>query len=146
MPEEWMQMKDETISSGNVLHWVDGTKYVEVMYAKSVSEARDCIEFLEDRLIPARLENTRELTQNCGVAVLVPADRFVEASEVLSAREEADSGDSDVESEDELEGADDDLDEDDEDEDDEFDDDEDEDDDDEEDDDEEEEVESSDDF
>ncbi|HKQ49987.1 MAG TPA: hypothetical protein VJZ71_18070 [Phycisphaerae bacterium] len=118
-------MKDETMGSGNVLHWVDGTKYVEVMFAKSVSEARECIGFLEDQLIPARLENTRELAQNCGVAVLVPADRFVDASELLAAREEEEGTDSDVESDDELEDADDDVEEEEEDEDDEFDDDED---------------------
>lgn len=136
-----MQMMDEGMNSGNVLHWVDGTKYVEVMFAKSVNEARDCIGFLEDRLIPARLENTRELSQTCGVAVLVPADRFVEASEVLAARDEDEGADSDVDSEDELEDLDDDLDED-EDDDDEFEDE----DDDDEDDDEDEEVEESDGF
>jgi hypothetical protein len=120
-------MKDENMSSGNVLHWVDGTKYVEVMFAKSVSEARECIGFLEDQLIPARLENTRELAQNCGVAVLVPADRFVDASELLAAREEEEGADSDVEGDDDLEDADDDAeDEEEDDEDDEFDDDDDE--------------------
>lgn len=126
-------MKDETMGSGNVLHWVDGTKYVEVMFAKSVSEARECIGFLEDQLIPARLENTRELAQNCGVAVLVPADRFVDASELLAARDEEEGVDSDVESDEDLEDADDDADDEEEDdEDDEFDDDDDEDEDDEE--------------
>lgn len=136
-------MKEESMGSGNVLHWVDGTKYVEVMFAKSVSEARECIGFLEDQLIPARLENTRELAQNCGVAVLVPAERFVDASELLAAREEEGGAESDVESEDDLEDADDDVDEDEEEEeDDDFDDD----DDDDEEEDEEEEIEGAGDY
>ncbi len=134
-------MMDEGMGSGNVLHWVDGTKYVEVMFAKSVNEARSCIGYLEDRLIPARLENTSELSQNCGVAVLVPAERFVEASEVLASRDEDADTENDMEGEDELEDVDDDLDDEDDDEEDDFDDDDDDDDEDED-----EEVEESDSF
>lgn len=58
--------------------------FVEVIFAKSVDEAEDHRTILEERSIPALVEPAPEEPSQSGVAVLVPSDRLVEASEVLT--------------------------------------------------------------
>ena len=119
-------MVDEARDSDNVLDQVDAASYVEEMFAKGLAEANLCCEYLEKQQIPARLESASVVTRASGVAVLVPADRFLEASELLAARlqgdiDEESAGDDEL---DELDDdAEDDLDDDDDDDDDDIDDD-----------------------
>jgi len=58
--------------------------FVEVIFAKSVDEAEDHRTTLEGRSIPAFVEPAPEEPSLCGVAVLVPSNRLIEASEVLT--------------------------------------------------------------
>jgi hypothetical protein len=119
-------MVDEAHDSDNLLDQADIASYVEVMFAKSLAEANLCCDYLGKQQIPARLESAAIVSRANGVAVLVPSDRFIEASELLASRLQ---GDIDDDSADEgLDELDDDADElDDDDDDDDFDDDDDED-------------------
>jgi hypothetical protein len=112
-------MVEEGLDSGNALDRTENGQFVEVMFAKSTDQASVCCDFLEQQQIPARLEPAAVSARSSGVAVLVPADRLVEASELLASLahdEEEEVGDEDVDDvDDELDGEDDDLDEDDED-------------------------------
>lgn len=62
--------------------------YVEVMFAKSLDEATGCRSYLEEQRIPALIEQVRRGRAGIGVAVLVPENRLVEASEYLAARDQ----------------------------------------------------------
>jgi len=95
--------------------------FVEVMFAKSKSEASQCCQVLGEQSIPARVEDDDPAAHLCGVAVLVPAAQFLEASELLASLSQHDD---DLEADYEDEEEDEELD-DEEDYDDEFDDDED---------------------
>lgn len=109
-------MVDEGVGSGNILDGVgiEPENFVEVMFAKSVAEAKDCCGFLAQQHIAARIEVDPDVSRRCGIAVSVPADRLVEASELLAARsqededEEDDDYDDDYDDEDEDEYEDDD--------------------------------------
>lgn len=114
-------MMDETMATANTLQSAGEVEFVEVMFARTMEEARDCVSFLLERDVPARIESQPGMQPAYGVAVLVPGDRMIEASEMLAAR--ADDEEEEEEEEDEFE---DDLEDDfDDDEDDDFDDDED---------------------
>jgi hypothetical protein len=58
--------------------------FVEVIFAKSVDEAEDHRTTLVGRSIPAFVEPTPEEPAQSGVAVFVPSNRLIEASEVLT--------------------------------------------------------------
>lgn len=135
-------MMDHNMAATDTLNSTHEEELVEVMYARTVGEAKACIRELLASDIPARMESGMGLGD--GVAVLVPADRLILASEILAAK--ADDDEDEEEDEETAEDDTDDADEEFDDEDEEFDDDEDEDDLDDDDDDEEEEFEDDDDF
>lgn len=118
-------MMDETMGPSNTMNCTGEKDFVEVMFARSMPEARDFVSYLLEQEIPARLENTGGAVPACGVAILVPSDRMIEAAELLAARVDAEDDSDEVEGEEEFDDLDDDYDDED-DEDDEFDDDDDE--------------------
>ena len=99
-------MMDE--GSRKVLDKVGGADYVEVMFAKTLEEAKACCSLLEEENIPARYEKSADATDD-GIAILVPEDHFVDATEILSSRtqEHVDEDDEDLAVDDELENIDD---------------------------------------
>ncbi len=115
-------MMDEKMSTSNTLNCTSEKDFVEVMFAKSMPEARECVGYLLEQEIPARLENTGGAVPACGVAILVPNERLIEASELLAARADCVEDVEEPESEEEFDDLDDDFDDE---EDDDFDDDED---------------------
>jgi len=59
--------------------------YVEVVFAKSLDEAGTHRTILAGRGIPALIESLSvDRPSQCGVAVLVPQNRLIEASEILT--------------------------------------------------------------
>ncbi|MBX3395632.1 MAG: hypothetical protein KF841_09720 [Phycisphaerae bacterium] len=114
------------VGSEDLLLTEKGFDFVEVFFARSRSEADRCCRRLEAVSIPAQVESAASLPSECGVAVLVPSTRLVEASEILT-RMAHDDEDEDFEIDDDDEdddyGSDDDLEFDGDDDDDEFDDD-----------------------
>lgn len=71
--------------------------FVEVIFARSVDEAEDHRTILEERSIPAFVEPAPIEPSQSGVAVLVPSDRLVDASEVLTMNAHDDiENDSDI--------------------------------------------------
>lgn len=89
--KEWMPMMDDGFGARKVLDNAIGADFVEVMFAKSLDEAKTCCHLLEDVHIPSRFENAPDADR--GIAVLVPEDRLVDASELLAARVQHDSVD-----------------------------------------------------
>jgi hypothetical protein len=79
-------MVDDGMGARKVMEGSASTGFVEVMFASTRDEASDCCHLLEDANIPARLEDTLGRSRETGVAVLVPADRLVEATEFLVSR------------------------------------------------------------
>lgn len=79
-------MADKTVDTKRVECTSETTSYVEVMYAKSHEEATGCRDLLEGQAIPARVEESANMPDISGVAVLVPDDRFIEASELLASQ------------------------------------------------------------
>ena len=68
---------------------------VEVSFARSDDDARlQCAQLVE-RSIPAQVESPAGLPPECGVAVLIPPDRLVEAAEYLSVHAEDEQMDDD---------------------------------------------------
>lgn len=101
-------MMEEEFGSRKVLDKV-GAEYVEVMFAKSLEEAKACCSLLEEENIAARYEKSDDSTDG-GIAILVPESHFVDATEILSSRtqeEVADDEDEDLDVNDELEDIDD---------------------------------------
>jgi len=94
-------MVDEGYGSGNLLQKIEGEGFVEVMFAKSTSEADGCMGFLLERQIPARLEVDPNVAKRCGIAVLVPASRLIEASELLATKAQDDDDFEEFDDEDE---------------------------------------------
>lgn len=78
--------------SGNCTRPGDTAELVEVMFAKSREEAEDWRNLLEENAIPAHVEEVPVTPASCGVAVRIPADRLLEASELLAV-EAGDNGD-----------------------------------------------------
>ncbi|HVP10378.1 MAG TPA: hypothetical protein VMV94_04225 [Phycisphaerae bacterium] len=104
-------MVDEGLGSGNTLEKTEDNAFVEVMFAKSLIEANGCENLLQKHEIPARVEIDSEVTRRCGIAILVPADRLIEASELLASRAQDEEDPDDYE--DDEEELDDDFDDDD---------------------------------
>ena len=100
-------MTDNGVASAEWLNDVDSGGFVEVMFAKSQHEASDLRHLLTERSIPVRLEKNPAAISRSGIAVLVPAARLVEASELLTDLDQSeeeefdDTGDEDDEFEDE---------------------------------------------
>lgn len=88
-------MVDEDIGPENTIERTGDESFVEVMFAKSLDEAAGCRTLLLERRIPARVEVDSEIAKRCGIAVLVPADRLIEASELLASRAQDEDGDFD---------------------------------------------------
>ncbi len=103
-------MMDEDAGSRNVLQHRADAGFVEVMFARTDVEAAELVAFLTEQHIPAKQENAAGLMRGCGVAILVPANRFVEASELLAARtqDEEEDTDDEVSDDDDLDTVDDD--------------------------------------
>jgi len=102
-------MMEEGFGSRKVLDKVVGAEYVEVMFAKSIEEAKACCTLLEEENIPARYEKSDESADG-GIAILVPEANFVDATEILSSRTQEDvteEDDEDLDVADELEDIDD---------------------------------------
>ncbi|MFH1417378.1 MAG: hypothetical protein ABII12_03720 [Planctomycetota bacterium] len=113
-------MADEGVGSRDLVKQIESDGFVEVMFTKSMSEATDCRRLLLARQIPAEVEADPNVSRQCGIAVLVPANRVVEASELLAARaQDNHSFDDDYVEIDDLDG-DDDFDDDDDDDEEEF--------------------------
>jgi hypothetical protein len=80
-----MLMAEECFESANCLDRVESGGFVEVMYAKNLGEATECCGLLAEQSIPACVEPAAGSVSCLGVAVLVPHNRLVEASELLAA-------------------------------------------------------------
>jgi hypothetical protein len=78
-------MAEESFESANCVDRAESGGFVEVMYAKSLTEATECCGLLAEQNIPARVEPAADVVTRLGVAVLVPHNRLVEASELLAA-------------------------------------------------------------
>lgn len=100
-------MVDEDYGSGSLLQKVENESFVEVMFAKSSGEAEGWRTFLLERQIPARLEIDPNVAKRCGIAVLVPADRLIEASELLASKAQDDEDFEEFDDDDDEEDADD---------------------------------------
>jgi hypothetical protein len=97
-------MNDRKTNRVNSLKQDEGAGFVEVAYAKTLSEAVGCRNWLLERSIPARMENPAEALARSGIAVLVPAGALVPALEALAGRpdeEEEEFEDDDFNDEDE---------------------------------------------
>ena len=138
-------MTDNNMGTTDTLNPLDQEDLVEVIFARNSAEARACVRELLSSDIPARMESGRGMGGGYGVAVLVPSDRLILASEILAAKAQDDDEEEEEEFEDDEEEVDD-ADDDFEDEDDDFDDDEDDDADDDDDEEDEDEFEDDDDF
>jgi hypothetical protein len=79
-------MVDEGAGSRDASDGVEDAGLVEVMFAKSLSEAVGCRSLLQEQNIPARVEDDSAAGRRCGIAILVPSDRLIEASELLATR------------------------------------------------------------
>ena len=86
-------MAKERLKSADCLERFEDGGFVEVMYAKSQGEATECCGLLAERDIPARIECAAGAAPRLGVAVLVPRNRLVEASELLAAHVRDDDDD-----------------------------------------------------
>lgn len=112
-------MVEQIIGFGNTLQEVDNTDFVEVVFARTLDEARDYCTLLEEHSISSRIEPGLHSASQCGVAVLIPHDRLIEASEILTIQaqdhddddfydddegDEDDYGDDDLDFDDDEEG------------------------------------------
>jgi len=79
-------MADKGVGSHDLVEQIESDGFVEVMFTKSMNDATDCRSLLLARQIPAEVEADPNVSRQCGIAVLVPADRLVEASELLAFR------------------------------------------------------------
>jgi len=64
--------------------------FVEVVFAKSPVEASGCRDLLQEQNIPAFVESNAGVNLRSGIAVLVPSDRLVEASDLLATHPQED--------------------------------------------------------
>lgn len=83
-------MADPIAGSESAAQEGEAVEFVEVIFAKSIGEAKLHCGMLEAYSIPSRVEKVREEVCQRGVAVLIPADRLVEASEILAVQTSAD--------------------------------------------------------
>jgi hypothetical protein len=82
---------DKPLGTNDPLDESANLRFVEVMFAKSDDEAIGCRDLLAEQDIPARIEDTEHRNCRSGIAVLVPSDRVVEASELLVTRPQDDN-------------------------------------------------------
>ena len=102
-------MFDEGVGSQDTVGASQTEGFVEVMFAKTLDEAKECCVLLNAQEIDARIEGLQRSAHSGGIAVLVPDDRFIEASEYLAVNLQDVSDDEDeVEDEDEVDDMDDD--------------------------------------
>ncbi len=64
--------------------------YVEVAFARNKADAEVIRLLLASSSVPAQIESDTAGSMQRGIAVLVPADKLVEASEILTVRAEDD--------------------------------------------------------
>jgi hypothetical protein len=106
-------MFDEGVGSQDTIGASQTSGFVEVMFARTVDEAQECCVLLNAQDIDARIEGIQRPGRSGGIAVLVPDDRFIEASEFLAVNLQDVTDDEDeVEDEEEMDDADDDDDDD----------------------------------
>lgn len=91
----------------------DDTQFVEVSFARNLTDAERLRRYLETRSIPAQTERNLDLPVQCGVAILVPAERLVDASEMLTKMAHDDEDDDFVIDDDDDDDSDDDFEDDD---------------------------------
>src|SRR5262245_48704301 len=99
--QEWTPMMEEGIGARKVLDPVAGGDFVEVMFAKTLEEAKACCAVLAEENISARYEKSSDASDG-GIAILVPESHFVDATEILSSRTQDvvdDEADEDLEGE-----------------------------------------------
>lgn len=102
-------MLDEGVGSQDTVGASATDGFVEVMFAKTLDEAKECCVLLNAQEIDARIEGLQRSGHNGGIAVLVPDDRFIEASEYLAVNLQDVADDEDeVEDDDEIDDVDDD--------------------------------------
>jgi hypothetical protein len=104
-------MVEEGVGSQDTVGASQEIGFVEVMFAKTMDEAKECCSMLNTQDIDARIEGLAQVGRKSGIAVLVPDDRFIEASEFLAVNLQ-DVSDDDVEEDDDTDDADDDDDDD----------------------------------
>jgi hypothetical protein len=92
-------MFEEGVSSQDTVGASQTESFVEVMFAKTMDEAKECCTMLNAQDIDARIEGLALAGSKGGIAVLVPDDRFIEASEFLAINLQ-DVGDDEEEMED----------------------------------------------
>lgn len=90
-------MGGDGIGGGQALDEQGNTAFVEVLFARTPDEAADCRHLLEARGIPARVESGTQDGRHGDIAVLVAADRLVDASELLTSQDQAEDSDEDCE-------------------------------------------------
>ena len=97
--------------SDSIARPITEADFVEVMFARTSDEASHFRSFLSQKAIPALVERNPELPDQCGVAVLVPSEKLVEASQQITwLMAHDDDDDEDVEFDDDDDDHDDDLD------------------------------------
>lgn len=89
-------MMDEEMSTMNGVKCSMDSEFVEVLFARSSVEAREFLGMLQQHNIPARMESSATPQRESGVAVLVPSDRLIEASEFLAAAAQLEEEESDT--------------------------------------------------
>ncbi|QDV90307.1 hypothetical protein RAS2_13860 [Phycisphaerae bacterium RAS2] len=112
-------MVDESMGSVSAPGTTESGALVEVMYARTLGEATHCCDLLRGQEIQAQIEGGSS-GKACGIAVMVPNDRFIEASEFLALNLENSDDDDFSDVDDEEEDDDDDADDFDDDDDDDF--------------------------
>src|SRR5262245_11396859 len=101
-------MFEEGVSSQDTVGTSQTESFVEVMFAKTLDEAKECCTLLNAQDIDARIEGLAVAGRKSGIAVLVPDNRFIEASEFLAVNlqdtddevEDEDDDDMDVDDDD----------------------------------------------
>lgn len=100
-------MVKKVVGAKHMLDDRTNADYVEAMFARSPGEAEDSLDLLLACGIPARLEDSPRIVGKQGIAVLVPAHRLIEASDLLTAHarrdEDEELDDVDEDEDDDLE-------------------------------------------
>ncbi len=84
-------MVEQIVDAGSTGVTANSADYIEVVFARFSEEARQYCELLQENGIAARLEADGDLPSTCGVAVLIPPERLLDGSEVLSFQAQYDS-------------------------------------------------------
>jgi hypothetical protein len=89
-----LAMLEESMGRPDAIGASESNRLVEVMFARSLGEATHCCELLRGLDIQAQVEGGAA-RKACGIAVMVPPDRFIEASEYLALNVQAVADDDD---------------------------------------------------